>query len=106
MFNYIGPGLVPHWLSCFKVLHYYHFYYVGQTPPDMQWRNREQRDDKEHHEKTSFFSSTSVLEYGLTCNFIKKRLRHMCFAMNIAEFLRTAAFVEHLLFIILFRNFM
>ena len=24
-------------------------------PPDVQWRNREKRDDKEHHEKASFF---------------------------------------------------
>ena len=23
-FHYIGPGLVSHWLSCFKVFHYYH----------------------------------------------------------------------------------
>ena len=31
------------------------FYYVGQKPPDVQWRNREKRGDKEHHEKVSFF---------------------------------------------------
>ena len=31
------------------------FYYVGQKPLDMQWRNREKRGDKEHHEKVSFF---------------------------------------------------
>ena len=28
----------------------------------MQWRNREKWDDKEHHEKASFFSSKWVLE--------------------------------------------
>ena len=26
-----------------------------------------------------------------TCNFIKKRLQHSCFPMNIAKFLRTSA---------------
>ena len=26
------------------------FYYVTQRPPDLQWRNREKRIDKEHHE--------------------------------------------------------
>ena len=33
------------------------FYFVGQKPPDVQWRNREERGDKEHHEKVNFFSS-------------------------------------------------
>ena len=33
------------------------FYFVEQKPPDVQWRNREQRGDKEHHEKVNFFSS-------------------------------------------------
>ena len=32
------------------------FYYVRQKPPDVQWRNREKRGDKEHHEKVRFFS--------------------------------------------------
>ena len=31
------------------------FYYVGQTPPDIQWRNREKRNDKGHHEMARFF---------------------------------------------------
>ena len=30
------------------------------------------------------------------CNFIKKRLQHRCFLVNIAKLLRTA-FIEHLL---------
>ena len=34
------------------------FYYIGQKPPDLQWRNREKRGDEEHHEKVSFFSSS------------------------------------------------
>ena len=31
------------------------FYYVGQTPADVQWRNREKQNDKEHHENARFF---------------------------------------------------
>ena len=31
-----------------------------------------------------------------TCNYIKQRLQHKCFSVNIAEFLRIAIFIEHL----------
>ena len=31
------------------------FYYVGQTTPGVQWRNREKQNDKEHHENATFF---------------------------------------------------
>ena len=34
------------------------FYFVGQKPPDVQWRNREKPGDKALHEKVSFFSSS------------------------------------------------
>ena len=30
------------------------------------------------------------------CNFIKYRLEHRCFSVNIAKSLRTAFFIEHL----------
>ena len=30
------------------------------------------------------------------CNFIKKRLQHRCFLVNIVKLLRTAVFLEHL----------
>ena len=33
---------------------------------------------------------------SLSCNFIKKGLRHGCFNKNIAKFLRTDSFIEHL----------
>ena len=33
---------------------------------------------------------TAVLESLLACNFIKKRLQHRCFLVNIAKFLKTA----------------
>ena len=33
---------------------------------------------------------------GKTCNFIKRRLQHRCFPMNIAKFLSTTSFIEHL----------
>ena len=47
----IGPGLISHWLSCFKTF----FYYVGQMPPDVRWRKTEKPNDKDYHEKASFF---------------------------------------------------
>ena len=31
------------------------FSYVWQKLPDVQWRNREKQNDKEHHKKVSFF---------------------------------------------------
>ena len=31
-----------------------------------------------------------------SCNFIKKRLQHKCFSVNITKFLRAASFIEHL----------
>ena len=34
------------------------FFYAGQMPPDMHWRNREKSIDLEYHEKASFFSSS------------------------------------------------
>ena len=30
------------------------------------------------------------------CNFIKRKLQHKCFPVNIAKLLRTAFFIEHL----------
>ena len=51
---------------------------------------------------------TPVLEYlfnkaaGLkSCNFIQKRFQHSCFPVNIAKFLRTAFFIEHLRWLLL-----
>ena len=39
-------------------------------------------------------------------NFIKKRHQHRCFSVNVAKCLNTAFYIEHIPFIILFRNFM
>ena len=44
------------------------------------------------------------------CNFIKKKLQLRCFLVNIAQFLRTAFFIEHLRWLLLpftttFRNY-
>ena len=36
------------------------------------------------------------------CNFIKKRLQHKCFPENIAKFLRTTFFIEHLWWLLVF----
>ena len=45
-----------------------------------------------------FFNKVTGLK---TCNFIKKRLQHRCFPVNIAKFLRAASFIEHLLRLLL-----
>ena len=36
-----------------------------------------------------------------SCNFIKKRLQHSCFPVNIMKFLRTPLFIEHLWWLLL-----
>ena len=36
-----------------------------------------------------------------SCNFIKRRLQHRCFPVNIAKILRTAFFIEHLWWLLL-----
>ena len=41
----------------------------------------------------SFFNKVASLK---AYNFIKKRLRHRCFPVNMAKLLRTAFFIEHL----------
>ena len=41
----------------------------------------------------SLFTKTAGLQI---CNFIKKRIQHRCFPVNIAEFLRIAVFIEQL----------
>ena len=40
-----------------------------------------------------FFNKVAGLQ---ACNFIKKRLRHKCFSVNFAQFLRTPFVIEHL----------
>ena len=35
------------------------------------------------------------------CNFVKKKLEHRCFLVNIAKFLRTPFFIEHLWWLLL-----
>ena len=43
-----------------------------------------------------FFNKVACLQA-----FIKKRLQHWCFRVNIAKFFRTAFFIEHLLLLLL-----
>ena len=43
----------------------------------------------------------SLFEKLQACNFIKKRLQHWCLPANIAKFLRTAFFMEHLWWLVL-----
>ena len=54
------PGLVCYSWRCSEV--YFTtiiFYYIEQTPPDVQWRNREKRNYQEH-EKASFFNLAEI----------------------------------------------
>ena len=65
------------------------------------------------HTKTSVLESLFVagLRAGLRvqgsscrsqgCNFLKKRLQHRCFPVNIAKYLRTPFFTEHLRWLLL-----
>ena len=50
----IDPGLVSHCLSYSEVYFTIIFYYVEQTPPDVQWRNREKRKYQEHEREALF----------------------------------------------------
>ena len=47
------------------------FYYVGQKPPVVQWRKREKRGDKEHHEKVRFFH-LAEFQNGIFCFIFEK----------------------------------
>ena len=50
-----------------------------------------------NHRKRPVLESLFNKVPGLqACNFIKKRLQQRCFPVNIAKFLRTASFIEHL----------
>ena len=60
----ISPGLVSHWLSCFKVLHY------DDMPPHIHWRNREKRNDQEQHEKANFVKMSLSLPMLLVMLFV------------------------------------
>ena len=58
------------------------------------------------HRKTpvleSLFSKIASLE---ACNFIKKRLQHRCFPMNIAKFFRNFFFPKHHRWLLLYFKF-
>ena len=49
----------------------------------------------------SLFNKVAGLQ---ACNYFKKRLEHRCFPLNIAKFLRTALFIEHLQWLILYNR--
>ena len=68
----IDPGLIDYWLSCFQTFTNIIFYYVGETPPDVQWRNREKRNHKELHEKARFFHVVKFWNGFFFCFVFKK----------------------------------
>ena len=51
----------------------------------------------------SYFARSSRQQ--MFCNFIKKRLQHRCFPVNIAKFLRITFFIEHVCWPLLFCTF-
>ena len=74
----IGPGLIAHWLSCFRTVFF--FYYIGQMLFDVKWRKREKRNDKEHHEKASFFHIAEFSNGFCFVLFMRKRLLYfLCY---------------------------
>ena len=53
-------------------------------------------------EKTLYLDTFhAVIVNFEACNFIKKSLQHRCFDVNIAKFLRTTFFIEHLQWLLL-----
>ena len=46
----------------------------------------------------SLFNKVTELK---ACSFIKQRLQHKCFHVNIAKFLRTSLFIKHLWWLLL-----
>ena len=75
--NLIFPliRISPHWFSCSEV--YFTtiiFYYVGETPPDVQWRKRKTKLARTWRGK--FFSSIWVLGQFFFILFLRKRLIH------------------------------
>ena len=48
-----------------------------------------------HRETTVLESLFSKATFIKACKFVKKRIQHRCFPVNIVKFLRTAFFVEH-----------
>ena len=60
-------------------------------PPGVKWRNREKQNDKEHHEKASFFSYNWVWNGFCFVLFLRKRLLHfLCYL-----FMKENAQVKH-----------
>ena len=81
----IGPGLIAHWLSCFKTFTSIIFYYVGQMPSDVKWSKREKRNDKEHHKKVSFFHRAEFSNGFCFVLFLRKCLLHFLCCLFIGK---------------------
>ena len=56
---------------------------------------------KNFYRKTPVLESLNNVADLQANNFIKKRLQHRCFPVNVAKFLRTAFFIEHLWWLLL-----
>ena len=51
----------------------------------------------------SLFNKSAGLQ---VCNFMKKRLQHRCFPVNIAKYLRTAFYIDYLWWLLLMYQFL
>ena len=80
----------------------YFFLYKLKTSADVYRCSSKLVTFRNNHRKTpvleSLFNKVAHLK---ACSFIKKRLQHRCFHVNIAKFLRTAFFIKHLRWLLL-----
>ena len=97
-----------HHKSLWKTIH--HLSYYGTTlqkqPSADVFQNRCSYEFRSIHRRPSVLESlfNKVVELK-DCNFLKKRLKHSCFPVHIAKFLRTAFFTEHRWLLLYFRHY-
>ena len=74
--------------------------FFGELGVHTKWMIPNSTESVEHVQryqvKTPLWCFYSKLSRNSRSNLVKKRLQHSCFPVNIAEFLRTACFIEHL----------
>ena len=75
----------------------FHLFWQHKQPPEVFCKKRFLKNITKFHNKAlaleSLFNKVASLK---VCNFIKNRLHHSCFPLNITKFLRTAFCMEYL----------
>ena len=74
---------------------------VRCSPPALGF-SREQSADALHNRCSQNIHIKTLFGCFSVCSFIKKRLQHRCFPVNIAKFLKTGFSIEHLWWLFLF----